>query len=142
MATPVCAIFSAFMLVDFQGHVLDLANNINPVISQTRNPTLTANQQVRLSCRIPTFELNPISPSGLLLPSTGGTPSSHRSCRDLRVLLFCLGTQAPVPAPCSCKPWEHPRPPSRLSLIASTLRLPGASRTSHQSLVQKIMINL
>jgi hypothetical protein len=59
MATPVCAIFSAFMLVDFQGHVLDLANNVNPVISQTRNPTLTANQQVRLSCRIPTFELNP-----------------------------------------------------------------------------------
>lgn len=41
-----CAIFAAFMLVDFQGHVLDLANSINPVISQTRNPTLTANQQL------------------------------------------------------------------------------------------------
>ncbi|KAJ7342811.1 hypothetical protein DFH08DRAFT_1011201 [Mycena albidolilacea] len=49
MATPVCAIFSAFMLVDFQGHVLDLANNVNPIISQTRNPTLTANQQWSLA---------------------------------------------------------------------------------------------
>ncbi|KAJ7482170.1 hypothetical protein B0H11DRAFT_2232406 [Mycena galericulata] len=45
MAAPICAIFSAFMLVDFQGHVLDLANNVNPAISQTRNPTPTANQE-------------------------------------------------------------------------------------------------
>ncbi|KAJ6504647.1 hypothetical protein C8R47DRAFT_153584 [Mycena vitilis] len=44
-----CAIFTAFLLVDFQGHVLDLANSANPVISQTRNPTLTANQQWSLA---------------------------------------------------------------------------------------------
>ncbi|KAJ7617519.1 hypothetical protein DFH06DRAFT_1145196 [Mycena polygramma] len=44
-----CAIFSAFMLVNFQGHVLDLANSANPVISQTRNPTLTGNQQWSLA---------------------------------------------------------------------------------------------
>ncbi|KAJ7882689.1 hypothetical protein B0H13DRAFT_1890783 [Mycena leptocephala] len=44
MAAPACAAFSSFLLVNFQGHVLDLANNVNPVISQTKNPTLTANQ--------------------------------------------------------------------------------------------------
>ncbi|KAJ7770275.1 hypothetical protein DFH07DRAFT_272150 [Mycena maculata] len=44
-----CLITSAFMLVDFQGHVLDLANSVNPVISQTRNPTLTLNQEWALA---------------------------------------------------------------------------------------------
>ncbi|KAF8145277.1 hypothetical protein K438DRAFT_1992015 [Mycena galopus ATCC 62051] len=43
--STICATSSAFMLVDFQGHVLDLANSVNPVISQTQNPTLTPNQQ-------------------------------------------------------------------------------------------------
>ncbi|KAJ7701016.1 hypothetical protein B0H16DRAFT_1705517 [Mycena metata] len=45
MAAPACAILGAFTLVDFQGHVLNVANAVNPVISQTRNPTATTNQQ-------------------------------------------------------------------------------------------------
>ncbi|KAJ7031897.1 hypothetical protein C8F04DRAFT_1109387, partial [Mycena alexandri] len=49
MAAPACAIFGAIRLADFQGHVLDIANSVNPVISQTRNPTATANQQWSLA---------------------------------------------------------------------------------------------
>ncbi|KAJ7752886.1 hypothetical protein B0H16DRAFT_780877 [Mycena metata] len=49
MAAPACAILGAFTLVDFQGHVLDVANAVNPVISQTRNPTATTNQQWELA---------------------------------------------------------------------------------------------
>ncbi|KAJ7901606.1 hypothetical protein B0H13DRAFT_2027700 [Mycena leptocephala] len=63
MAAPVCAFSGAFTLVDFQGHVLDLANNVNPVISQTRNPTPTANQQVRpVESQPHVVGLNGISP--------------------------------------------------------------------------------
>ncbi|KAJ7034433.1 hypothetical protein C8F04DRAFT_1395477 [Mycena alexandri] len=49
MAAPACAIFGVIILVDFQSHVLDVANSVNPVISQTRNPTATANQQWSLA---------------------------------------------------------------------------------------------
>ncbi|KAJ7629580.1 hypothetical protein B0H17DRAFT_1150529 [Mycena rosella] len=45
MVAPICYSAGLFFLVDFQGHVLDLANSVNPVITQTRNPTITNNQK-------------------------------------------------------------------------------------------------
>ncbi|KAF7318919.1 hypothetical protein HMN09_00227700 [Mycena chlorophos] len=44
-----CLPTTAFNLYDFQGHVLDLANTVNPLISQTLNPSPTLNQQWSLA---------------------------------------------------------------------------------------------
>ncbi|KAJ6580869.1 hypothetical protein B0H19DRAFT_1060577 [Mycena capillaripes] len=45
MSFPLCVPTAGFRLFDFQGHVLDLANSVNPVISQTRNVPDSVNQQ-------------------------------------------------------------------------------------------------
>ncbi|KAK7036200.1 hypothetical protein R3P38DRAFT_3485049 [Favolaschia claudopus] len=44
-----CILTGVFFLLSFQGHVLDVANSVNPIITQTRNPTNTPNQQWTLS---------------------------------------------------------------------------------------------
>ncbi|KAF8172849.1 hypothetical protein K438DRAFT_1772545 [Mycena galopus ATCC 62051] len=50
MSNPVCIIAGAtFLLMDFQGHVLDLAGSVNPIITYPQNSPLTANQQWLLS---------------------------------------------------------------------------------------------
>ncbi|KAJ7776002.1 hypothetical protein DFH07DRAFT_73688 [Mycena maculata] len=44
MVAPICFIQTILMIMDYKGHVLDLANSVNPVIGQTPNPTVTNNQ--------------------------------------------------------------------------------------------------
>ncbi|KAJ7510719.1 hypothetical protein B0H11DRAFT_2402151 [Mycena galericulata] len=84
MVAPICFIQSLLMIVDYKGHVLDLANSANPVIGQVPNPTVTPNQlwdpipvnanQTNFIFETPATTTNP---GGLFLSyagaSTGGT---------------------------------------------------------------------